>query len=132
MTSQDMNLTQPKPTSIMVYINGFMLPGVLVYFGFTAVNSLGLKNQPATAQVISKGYRETGQTCTTQKVGSSVLTIPQSTPEMYLLEPKINGETTHSAVAKPIYDRLNAGDQVAVVSQRNRNPRGIQVVSVSP
>lgn len=132
MTSQDMNLAQPKPTNIMVYIGGLMLAGILVYFGFTAVNSLGLKTQPATAQVISKGYREAGQTYTTQKVGNSVLTIPQSTPEMYLLELKINGETTHSAVARPIYDRLHAGDQVTVVFQRKRITRGIQVVSVSP
>ena len=132
MTDSNAVPATPKPTNIMLYIGGLMLAGILIYFSFTAMNSLGLKDRSATARVISKGYRQAGQTYITQKVGNRMLTLPQFTPEMYLLELEIQGKATSCAVAKTIYDRVTAGDQVTVVYQRKRITGGLQVLTVSP
>jgi len=122
----------PKPTNFMLYIGGLMIAGVLVYFSFTAVNTLGLKEQAAKARVISKGYQKAGKTYTTQKVGNRMLTVPQFTPEMYLLELEVENRATACAVGKTTYDRVSAGDQVSVMYRRKRITGGIQISSVSP
>ena len=122
----------PKPGNIMLYVGGLMLAGLLVYFSFSAVNSMGLQNQSATARVIGKGFQEAGKTYVTQRVGNRMLTVPQVSPEMYLLELDVQGKTTSCAVAKAIYDRVNAGDPVSIVFHTKRITRGIQVLSVLP
>jgi hypothetical protein len=132
MTQSDLSQTIPKPTNFMLYIGGLMFAGLLIYFAFTAVNSLGLKEQSATARVIVKDYKEAGSTYVTQKVGNRILTIPQSQAEMYLLGLDVQGKSSLCAVAKTVYDRLNIGDQVEVVFRRKRVTGSVEVLSVMP
>ena len=132
MTQSELSQTIPKPTNFMLYIGGLMLAGLLIYFTFTAVNSLGLKEQSAMARVIAKDYKEAGSTYVTQKVGNRILTIPQSQAEMYLLGLDVQGKSSACAVAKTVYDRLNIGDQVEVVFRRKRVTGSVEVLSVMP
>lgn len=122
----------PQAPHFMVYVGGFILAGLLVYFGFTATNSLGLKKRTGPAVIVNKSYHAAGKTYSTQKIGNRVMTIPQTTPEMYVLELKIEDRTTAFAVSKQNYDRLTAGDQINVVYQRKRITGGLRVVAILP
>ncbi len=131
-------MTQPnslpsvqQPTNIMVYLGALILAGFLVYFSFMATNSLGLKEETGPAVIISKGYRAAGKTYTTQKIGNRTLTIPQMTPEMYVLELDIEDKNAAFTVSRQMYDRLDAGDQINAVYRRKRITGGIQVVAIT-
>jgi hypothetical protein len=116
----------------MTYLGGFILAGFLVYFSFTATNSFGLKEQTGPAVIVGKGYHAAGKTYTTQKIGNRVMTLPQITPETYVLELDIEDKTTTFAVSKQIYDRLDVGNQINAVYQRKRITGGLQVVEILP
>lgn len=123
--------TSAQPTNIMVYLGGLILVGFVIYFCFWAINNLGLSEQSGTATVIGKAFHPAGTTYTTQKVGDRMLTIPQSTAEMYLLALRIDEKETAFAAPKEIYDRLNDGARVQVIFKRKRITGGLQVISVS-
>jgi hypothetical protein len=113
-------------------VGGFILAGVLVYFGFTATNSLGLKERTGPAVIVDKAYHAAGKTYSTQKVGNRIMNLPQVTPEMYVLELEIEDKTAAFTVSKQTYDRLAAGDQIDAVYQRKRITGGLRVVAIRP
>ena len=131
MTQQTSSPTVPQSARFMVYLGGFILAGFLVYLGFTALNNLGLKEKTGPAVILSKDYHAVGKTYTTQKIGKRVMTIPRTTPEMYVLELKIEEKTATFAVSKQIYDGLDAGDQINAVYQRKRITGDVKVVAIS-
>lgn len=132
MTEPKSAPTQQQPTNIMVYVGGLVVAGLLVYFSFMAVNSFGLKEKTAEATVTGKGYRAAGKTYTTQKIGNRMLTVPQTTPEAYILELDVAGKPATCAVSRETYERVDAGDRVTAVYVRKRITGGTQVISISP
>lgn len=123
--------TSTQPTNLMVYLGGIILAGFVIYFCFWAMNNLGLPEQSGTATVIGKAFHPAGKTYTTQKVGDRMLTVPQSTAEMYILALRIDEKETAFAAPKAIYDGLSDGARVNVIFKRKRLTGGLQVVSVT-
>ena len=120
----------PRPKSFMPAVGAVALVGVALYFGFMAVDGLGLRDQRGTARVAAKEYREAGRSYATQPVGGHNLTRVQTTPEMYILELEIDGRPSACPVAKETYDAVAVGDQLQVTYQQRRVLGRLQVTEV--
>lgn len=119
-----------KHLNFMVILGGIVLCCVAIYFLFMAINDIALEKKEGYATVAGKGYREAGRTYTTQVIGGRAHTIPQSTPEMYILMLDIAGRQIECAVSRDLYGMINAGEKVTVVYQRRRITGGLQVLDV--
>ena len=119
-----------QSSNFMVILGGVIVAGVLIYSVFMAINNLGLQKKEGLATVVGKGYREAGRTYITQVVGKRTLTIPQTTPEMYILKLDIGGRQTEYAASRSLHNELNAGDKVRVAYQRKRITGSLQVLDV--
>ena len=120
-----------QPTSIMFYVSGLVIAGLLVFFSLMVINSLGLREQTAMATVTGKGYRAAGKTYTTQKIGKRMMTIPRTAPEAYYLWLDIDGKKAAYVVSREMYDRIDSGDQFNARYVRKRLTRGIRVIAIS-
>jgi hypothetical protein len=114
----------------MVIFGLLIVTVVGLYMAFMAVNDLALRNRQGTAMVIRKEYRDASRIYSTQVIGGRTQTIPQTTPEMYLLHLDVEGRHGVSAVAKSLYDHLEPGNQVQVIYQQRRLTGALQVVDV--
>lgn len=131
MNNQSLNTQQPQSSRFMVKFGIVIVIGVAIYFLFMAIDGIGLKHQTGTAMVIGKTYRESGKTYRTQKIGNRTLTIPQHTPEMYILQLTIGGKQTECAVDKSLYDAVQREDEVNVIYQKRRIMGHLQVIDVT-
>ena len=132
MTAANPAPSTTSPTSIMIYVGGLIIAGLMVYFSFMAINGIGLKEKTAVATVTGKGYRAAGKTYTTQKIGNRMMTIPHVTPEAYYLLLDVEGKHASYVVSGQMYDRVDSGDRFNVRYVRKRITGGIQVTAFSP
>lgn len=132
MTPTTSSPSVPQTPCFMVYVGGFIFACALVYLGFTAANSLGLKKRTGPAVIVDKSHHAAGKTYSTQKIGNRVMNLPQITPEMYVLELEIEDKTAAFAVSKRTHDKLAVGDRINAVYQRKRITGGLRVVSILP
>jgi hypothetical protein len=126
-----MNNPAPQSANFMYIFGAIILVCVAIYFLFMAIDSLGLKEEKATAKVISKGYKQAGKTYITQIVANRPVVLPQVKPEMYILQVEIEGKKTECAVDKSLYEAINPEDQVQVVYQKRRILGKSQVLKVT-
>jgi hypothetical protein len=117
--------------SFMPVLGGIILAVVAIYFLFTAVDGMALSTQSGRAAVVDKQYRPAGKTYTRQVVGNQTLNVPQTTPEMFVLDLDLEGERAQGTTSRALYETLAAGDQVQVTYQRRRITGGLQVLTVS-
>lgn len=106
--------------NIMAMIGGVILLLVVAYFGFQAIDSLGLEPQKASAVVVEKNYHAADKTYTTQYINKRTQVIPQVTPEAYLLTLDIDGEKVEGAVPKEIFDAVSISRTVEATYERRR------------
>lgn len=125
-----METPQPRSAQIMMVVGAVIIAGVLFYYGFWAIDGLGLEDRQGTATVTGKEYVEPGMTYSRQYIGGQIRTLPQTTSEMYILELDIGGEQTSVAVDRGRHDAVEPGDEVRVVYQRRRLTGGLQVVEL--
>jgi len=121
---------KPKPVNFMAVLGGIILAGVAVYAVFMGVNSFGLEDQKGSAVILEKGYREAGKTYTTQKIGNRMMTVPQITPEAYILKMEIDGKKTEFPTTKAVYDATDTDDRISVTYVRKRITGSLQIVDV--
>ncbi|HEX8200211.1 MAG TPA: hypothetical protein VF590_06965 [Isosphaeraceae bacterium] len=121
----------PQRGNNPMHILGIVILGaVALYLAFQAGDGLALPRRGGTAVVLGKAYHPPGRTYVTQVIGRTQ-TLPQATPEVYLLRLDIGGATAEGAVTKDLYDALRERDRVRVVYQRRRLTGALVVVSVN-
>ncbi len=127
-----MTQNEPKahPARFMLLFGGIILLAIISYYGFWAINSLGLEDLSAFAKVVDKEYRKEGKTYTTQIVGGRSLTRSQKTPEMYIVSFKFKGESIGGPVDKDLYQALKVGDTVEIIYRQQRITGGLQFVEI--
>ena len=120
-----------RANRFMVIFGALIITGVAVYFGFMALDGFSLESHEGVARVTDKEYREAGTTYTTQVIGGSTRTIPQTTGEMFILGLDIEGHATEAAVTKDMYSTVRTGDAVQVTYQRRRLTGALQVIDIT-
>ncbi len=130
MTNPISTVWQANP--FMVIFGGVILGILLLYALFMAVDGLALEEQEGIATVVSKEVIEEGQTYVTQVIGGRTQTLPQITPEAYMLILDISGNPTSTFVEKNIYHNLNQQDQVTISYQQRRLTGQLQVLTLTP
>jgi hypothetical protein len=107
-----------------------VLAALVAYYGFLAVDGLGLATRSAAATVTAKGYRAAGETYYTVVIGNRPLVRPRATPEVYLLRLDIQGQEAEGAVAQDLHAAVAEGDSVQVEYQRKRLSGNLRVLTV--
>jgi hypothetical protein len=116
--------------NFMAMMGAVIIILVVAYFGFQAIDSLGLEPQKASAVVVEKNYHAADKTYTTQYINKRTQVIPQITPEVYLLLLEIDGEKSEGAVPKEIYDAVRISQRVEVTFERRRLTGSLVVIEV--
>lgn len=116
--------------NFMALLGGIILALVVLYYAFLSVDTLGLKTQIGTANVISKKYVSSGTTYVTRIVNNRSFVTPQQTPEMYLLELELEGQTVEAAVTKQLYDSVTKSSKVQTNYQVRRFTKMLQITEV--
>ena len=131
MNTPNQNYMQLKPNRMILIMGGIIAVGFGLYYGFMAINSMGMEKKEGTAIVIAKDYRPPGKTYVPQVIGGRTYTIPQTTAEMYILELDIDGQITQCVVDYEFYQAIKPQNQVKVVYQQLRITGNIQVLEIS-
>jgi hypothetical protein len=71
----------PGQNPFVVVFGGVVLAEVIPYYGFMAINGMGLADLQAVGTVLGKKHRVAGSTYSTQIVGYRTLVVPQTMPE---------------------------------------------------
>jgi len=106
---------QPQPTNYMAVLGGIILAGVAIYAVFMGINSFGLPEKQGIAVI-----------------GNQMLTVPQNTPEMYILKGKIDGKDIEFPTSKALYKATDIGDKISVTYIQKRITGSLQIVDVKP
>lgn len=130
MTNPISTVWQANP--FMVIFGGVVVGILLLYALFMAIDGLALEEKEGIATVVSKEVKEEGQTYVTQVIGGRTQTLPQITPEAYMLILDISGNPTSTFVEKNIYHNLNRQDQVTISYQQRRLTGQLQVLTLTP
>lgn len=125
-------LTPPRSANMMKFVGVLALAGVFAYLVFMAANGLGLEELSGTARVTHKERRPPGTTYVRQIIGGRMQTLPQSTPEMFVVSLVINGQETTCGVTEGIYNAVCENANVAVTYQRTRLTGALEVTDVRP
>ena len=104
---------------------------VIIYFGYGAVDRMGLQMNTAEATVTGKQFTESGKSYYTTISGGRAWVQSQETPETYAVVLNVNGEPTAAVVSKQLYDALKVNDKVQVSVRRTRITGRLEVVEVT-
>jgi hypothetical protein len=116
-----------------MYAVGMVVLVVLAgYFLFTAIDTFGLTSRVAPALVVGTSYRAAGKTYITQIVNNRPVVLPQTVPEVYLVDLEIDGRVVTAAVDKEMHDGLRAGQGVEATVSRTRLTGRVGVLEVRP
>ena len=107
------------------------IAALLLYFGYAALDRMGLEISTAVATVTGKQFTPSGTSYYTNIVAGRAWTQSQETPETYALTLKVGDQPTVGLVTKPMFDALNANDEVKVKIRRTRITRRLEVVEVT-
>ena len=122
----------PFAANPFVFIfSGVLLVAVLGYFGWGALDRLGLSEEQAAAVVVRKQLNPPGVTYRTTIAGGRAWTLTDPTAETYVLELKIGDEPTVAVVSQELYNTLRPGDPVQLRLQRTRLSGRLEVTAVS-
>jgi len=102
-----------------------------LWYGFMAIDGVGLKKDFQLTVVRGKTFREAGQTYTREIINNRTYTVAQSRPETYALELELNGGRAVGFVERSLYEAVEPGDTVRVIYQRRRLTGGIDVLQVT-
>ena len=115
----------------MHVLGAMILVLVVLWFGFQAVDRLGLATQQAPATVTGKTHRAAGQTYTTTIINKQTHVVPHATAEAYVLDLDLFGARAQGMADRALYDGVKAGDRVNVSYRKRRFTGGLEVVAVS-
>ena len=122
----------PFSANPFVYIfSAIVIGAVLLYYGFGALDRMGLEVRTSVATVTGKQYTAGGKTYITNIAGGRAWTQAQETPETYAVALNVGGEPTVGLVSKQMFESLNAGDKVTAKVCRTRITKRLEVIEVS-
>jgi hypothetical protein len=102
----------------------------LLYYGYGAVDRLGLETRQTEAHVTTKNFAPGSTTYHTNIVAGRAWTQSSKYADSYIVGLDIEGTTTGGLVTPEVYATLNPGDRVRVKFQRTRFSRKILVTDV--
>jgi hypothetical protein len=108
-----------------------VLTGALGYYGFTAIDTLGLGDRHGSATILGREYKPAGTSYQTTIIGGRSHAVPHTTGEMYLIGLRVDGVDTVAAVDRDLYQRLHEGDRVQVRYQLGRLTGDVQAVEIT-
>ncbi len=96
------------------------LVAVLTYFGWGALDRIGIATEQGTATVTGKHYNPPGATYRTVISGGRAWTLSDATNDSYILLLDLNGQAFAAVVDKATHAAVAPGDKVRVQYQRKR------------
>ncbi len=117
--------------NFMPILGGLVVIGVLLGYGFYAVNAAGLESRSAEAVVLGKDYKPLSRTYSTELIGGSTAVVPKVNAESFLLRLNVDGKESLFAVRKEFYDSVRNGERVRVTYQKRRITGSLQITGVS-
>jgi hypothetical protein len=118
-------------TSFAYLFPAVALVAVVLYFAYGAIDRLGLAAHDTEAQVTGKQYAAGSTTYTTEVIGGRTMTKANKNPEAFIVTLRVGNEETGSAVSKPLYESLQAGERVRVRVRRTRLSKRLLVTDVT-
>jgi len=128
-----MNQKPPLPVGSRIWhrISMALVAGMLMYFAFFTLNTLGLPNRTGVAKVLDKAYYPPGTAYQTLNINGRIFVRPYDTAEAYVLKLQLNNQEAGAFVEKNLYDSLNLNADVQVTYQRCRITKALRVVRVT-
>lgn len=123
-------MSEPTPSSPMIWIGALVIAALIVYAGFQVVNDAGVSTESGMAVVVDHQFQPAGTTYVTQVINGVTRSIPKSTPPMWLLTLEIDGERVQHAVDEQLYDSAKVGDDLQVEFVRLRLTGDVEVQRV--
>ena len=121
----------PSGPNRLVYVfPALALAAVALYYGYGAVDQLGLETRQADVVVTGKQVVQGSTTYNTTIAGGRAWTQSTENPDAHIVAFEVDGEPTGGAVDPAAYDSLKAGDRVHVQFQRTRLSRRLVVTDV--
>ena len=108
-----------------------LVAGMLLYFAFFTLNTLGLPNRTSVATVLDKAYYPPGTAYQTLNINGRIFVRPYDTAEAYVLKLQLNDQEAGAVVGKTLYDTVNSNTEVQVTYQRCRITDTLRVVQVT-
>lgn len=128
MNSQPLTPFAANP--FVFIVSAMLLVAALAYFGWGALDRLGLAEQSARGTVTGKHYNPPGRTWHTTIAGGRAWSLPDTTSETYVLLLTVEQTPTVAIVDKALYDAVQAGDVVNVRLRRTRLSDRLEVIAV--
>ena len=120
-------MTSQGPSPFVYVFPALMLAAAVMYFGYGALDRVGLATRTAATVVKGKQFAKGATTYHTTVVGNQNLVQSDQRPDAYIVTFDVDGEQSGGAVSKELYDSLNPGDKVQVHFQRTRFSHRITV-----
>ena len=130
MTAMSQPMTPFTANPFVFIFSGVLLVAVLVYFGWGALDHLGLADEQSSAVVTAKNYYPPGVTYRTNIVAGRAWTMSDPTSDAYVLTLNLGQKPTGAVVSKDLYDALQPGDRVQVQMRRTRFSQRLEVTQV--
>ena len=125
-----MTSVEHAPRNFMPLIGGVVLFSVAAYYAFLGADTLGLPELKTTAVVVGKGYRAAGTTYVTKIIENRPYVLSQATPEAYLLELKLDGQSVDAAVSRELFETIKTSDTIQATYQRGRLTGVLHILGV--
>ena len=125
-----MTNVERAPRNVMPLIGGVILFSVAAYYAFLGADTLGLPELKTTAVVVGKGYRAAGTTYVTRIIENRPYVLSQATPEAYLLELKMDGQSVDAAVSRELFETIKTSDGVRVAYRKGRLTGTVRILGV--
>ena len=128
-----MNQKPPLPAVSRIWqrISMALVAGMLLYFAFFTLNTLGLPNRTGVARVLDKAYYPPGTEYQTLNINGRIFVRPYDTAEAYVLKLQLDNQEAGAIVEKNLYDSVNLNTDVRVTYQCCRITKTLRVVKVT-
>lgn len=113
-----MSLYNQNP--FMFYFSVITVAAMVIYFGYLALDRLGLPTKSEIAVVIAKRHYRGGEAPIVNIAAGRPWVQSQLQPDMFLLSFRSNNEQLNAAVSQETFEAVKPGDAVNIVTERRR------------
>ena len=122
----------PYSANPFVFVFSIVAIGaVTIYFGYGAVDRMGLEVQSVDAKVVDKQFGPGVKAYNTIIAGGRPWIQSRETSDVYLVVLEVRGEKTGGLVSQELYESLNAGDTVRAKVRRTRISRRLEAIEIT-
>lgn len=123
-----MNAFSANPVNFVIGI--VLLVAVVAYFGWGAIDRVGLATAEVPATVTGRHHNPPGQTYRTTIAGGRAWTLTDPTNESWIVQLSVAGEPNVAVVPKSVHDAVRTGDTVRVQLRRTRLTQRVEIIDV--